>query len=353
MRTDKLGIDQVEAFGAQPPHQQRNARQPDLGLRRGRHHRMVAVAHDDVADAHRDADAARPLDLGAADLDRVAVADIVLDRGRKPRRRHVEIDRPGAKPPPQAEERDREDHRQCRNDDRQPPDPALAGEPALQRRQPIADAVNAGRRSRQQPPRAMAGRLVMVAVPIGVVPVSGCAVGCLVGGLLTRCLGLTIASPRPRGAGARRWDCIAAAIRARPRVAGAPVRGIAANPWIGPVARHLARLLIQRADRRDIDFLVTIFRGRQTCPAAGPNPACRTGPAIALMIDPPKATKGRRMSKKSRKKSPKTASKARILRQNRRRPKRGPPKPARPARRSAKRARRQLPNLRTRPHRKG
>jgi len=44
-------------------------------------------------DAHGDADPARSLDLRAADLNRVAVTDIVFDGRGKPGRRHVEIDR--------------------------------------------------------------------------------------------------------------------------------------------------------------------------------------------------------------------------------------------------------------------
>ena len=68
---------------------------------------VVVVADDDVADAHGDADPPGPLDLGAADLDGVAVADIVLDGSREPGRRHVEIDGTGAKPPPQRAESSR------------------------------------------------------------------------------------------------------------------------------------------------------------------------------------------------------------------------------------------------------
>ena len=90
-----------------------------LGLRRARDDRTVAIADDDVADAHRDADAAGALDLGAADLDGIAVADIFLDRRGKPGRRHVEIDRPGAEPPPQRAEAADEDHHQC--GERRPP----------------------------------------------------------------------------------------------------------------------------------------------------------------------------------------------------------------------------------------
>ena len=73
---------------------------------------LVAVAHDDVADAHGDANSSGPLDLRAADLDRIAVADIVLDRRGQPGRCHIEIDRTGAEPPPQPAETGGEDHRQ-------------------------------------------------------------------------------------------------------------------------------------------------------------------------------------------------------------------------------------------------
>ena len=131
----ELGIDQVEAFGAQPPHQQRHAGKPDLGLRRRGHDGTVVVADDDIADTNGDADPPCPFDLRAADLDGVAVTDILLDRRSKPRRRHVEIDRAGAQPPPQAEETAGKDHRQRRDDDREPPDPAFAGDPPLQRRE--------------------------------------------------------------------------------------------------------------------------------------------------------------------------------------------------------------------------
>src|SRR5207249_2427788 len=65
---------------------------------------------------------------------------------------------------------------------------------------------------------------------------------------------------------------------------------------------------IQRGDGWCVEFLVTILRGHQTCPAAGSVPACLDRAPQYRMIDPPKATKGRRMSKKTRKKSPNTSS---------------------------------------------
>ena len=74
---------------------------------------MIAIANDNVPDAHGHADAAGALDLGTADLDRIAVADIVLDRICQPRRGDVEIDRPGAEPPPQHGEADRCDDEQA------------------------------------------------------------------------------------------------------------------------------------------------------------------------------------------------------------------------------------------------
>ena len=162
----KFGIDQIEALGAQPSHQQRGAGKPHLGLRRARHDGVVAIPDDDVADAHRDTDSAGALDLRAADLDGIAVADIVLDRRGQPRRRHIEIDRTGAEPPPQPAEAAAEDHHQ---------EPRSTTARRLTQRSPashrrnapksIAEPVKAGIGSGQQPARAMARRLVMVRDP--------------------------------------------------------------------------------------------------------------------------------------------------------------------------------------------
>jgi len=78
---------------------------------------------------------------------------------------------------------------------------------------------------------------------------------------------------------------------------------------INTVTRGRAQGLIggprKRADGWCVEFLVTILRGHQTCPAAGANPAARDETRNTLLVDPPKATKGRRMSKKTRKKSSK------------------------------------------------
>ena len=127
----ELGVDEIEALGAQMPHQQTCPRQLHLGLRRGGDDGVVVVADDDVADAHGDPDPPGPLDLGAADLHGVAVADIVLDGGSEPGRRDVEIDGTGAEPPPQRAETADEDDGQGTDHDGQPLQPATA---ASQRR---------------------------------------------------------------------------------------------------------------------------------------------------------------------------------------------------------------------------
>ena len=90
---------------------------------------MVTVTDHDVADSHRDTNPSGPLDLRTADLDRIAMTDIVLDRGRQPGRRHIEIDGPGAEPPPQTAETSGEDDRQHGDHDRHALDPAFAGYP--------------------------------------------------------------------------------------------------------------------------------------------------------------------------------------------------------------------------------
>ena len=74
----------------------------DLGLRRARHDRAVGVAHHDVADAQRRATARVALELRAADLDLMAVAEILLDRRGQPRRGEIELDRAARQPPPQG-----------------------------------------------------------------------------------------------------------------------------------------------------------------------------------------------------------------------------------------------------------
>ena len=158
----EFGIDQIEAFGAKPSHQQRGAGKFYFGFRRGRDDGAVTVPHHDIADADGDADSPGALDLRAADLDGIAVTDIFLDRGRQPGRGHIEIDRTGAEPPPQPAEAAGEDHHQNRDHDGEAFDPAFAGDPTAQAAETIAEPVKAGVRPRQQPARAIARRLVMV-----------------------------------------------------------------------------------------------------------------------------------------------------------------------------------------------
>src|SRR5450756_3007435 len=102
---------------------------------------MVAIPDDDVADAHGNPDPAGTLDLGAADLDRIAVTDIFLDRRRQPRCCHFEIDRTGAKPPPQPAKAAGEDHDQRRDHDRKALYPAFAGKPPAQRAELISNCL--------------------------------------------------------------------------------------------------------------------------------------------------------------------------------------------------------------------
>ncbi len=65
------GIHQIETFGAKLSHQQRGAREPHLGLWRAGDHSVVMIPDNDIADAHRNADSAGALDLGAADFETV------------------------------------------------------------------------------------------------------------------------------------------------------------------------------------------------------------------------------------------------------------------------------------------
>src|ERR1700744_6601309 len=105
----------------------------------------------------------------------------------------------------------------------------------------------------------MGGRLVMIAVPIGVVPFGRIArIGRLVGCLLTRRLSLRLSCQR-LAKPALVDGGLAAAIP--------PLRGLRTplwrhrrQSWVGPVARHRARLLIQRGYRWDRDVRGTIFR---------------------------------------------------------------------------------------------
>ncbi len=130
---------------------------------------MIAIADDNVADTHGDTDLAGALDLRAADLDGVAVPDIFLDRRGEPRRRHVEIDRTRAKPPPQPAETDGEDHHQNGDHGGAALYPAPSAKPPAQPADVIAEPVTPRIRSGQQPARAMTRHLVMVLIPTGII----------------------------------------------------------------------------------------------------------------------------------------------------------------------------------------
>ena len=62
--------------------------------------RAAGIPHHDVAQPQRGAPVVVAFELRAADLDAVAAAEILLDRGGQPRRRHIERDRPAGQPPP-------------------------------------------------------------------------------------------------------------------------------------------------------------------------------------------------------------------------------------------------------------
>ena len=173
------GIDEVEAFGAQPAHQHRRHRQFDFGLRGTGDDGVIAVAHHNVANPYRDPDPAGPLDLGAANLDGVTLADIVLNRVSQPRCRHVEIDRPGAEPPPQRAEAAGHDDQQQHQHHERPLQPAAATRWLY-----AVPSVRIG----QQPARAMIANLLMELIPIGIVPLRRLLTGarnCRLGRLVT------------------------------------------------------------------------------------------------------------------------------------------------------------------------
>ena len=100
----EFGADQIEAFGPHMTAEQAQAGDLDLRLGCARHHRAVGIAHDDVADADRGAAILGPLDLGAADFDALAAAEIVGNGGGEPGGEGVELDRSAGQPPPQAGE---------------------------------------------------------------------------------------------------------------------------------------------------------------------------------------------------------------------------------------------------------
>ena len=104
-----FGADQAQSFGADAPSKQAPAGDPDFRLRRARHDGAFRVAHDDVANAQRDAAGGVALELGAADLDLVAVAEILLDRRSQPRGCDVELDWSAGQAPPKGGHREQDD----------------------------------------------------------------------------------------------------------------------------------------------------------------------------------------------------------------------------------------------------
>lgn len=138
---------------------------------------MIAVAYDNVTDTHSHPDSSGPLDLRTADLDRIALTDIVLDRFDQPRCGHVEIDRSGAEPDPQGAEADAANDQQNAENRRDPLDPAATGQPIANRNQPIAKLMPACALFGQQTVCTMMRGLVMLMIPIGIIPLQGLVIG--------------------------------------------------------------------------------------------------------------------------------------------------------------------------------
>ena len=101
-----LGADQAQAFGANAAGEQAGAGNADFRLRRAGHDGAFRVAHHDVANAQRRASIGIAFELSAADLDFVAVAEIVLDRRGQPGRGDVELDRAAGQAPPERDHRE-------------------------------------------------------------------------------------------------------------------------------------------------------------------------------------------------------------------------------------------------------
>ena len=96
----KFGADEAHALGMQASHQEAGRGDRDFGFGRGRDDRAVGIADQDVANAKRHAAVIVTLDLGAADLDPMTVAERVFDRRGEEWRRHVDRHRAGGKPYP-------------------------------------------------------------------------------------------------------------------------------------------------------------------------------------------------------------------------------------------------------------
>ena len=79
----------------------------------------AGVPHHDVAQPQRGAAVVVAFELRAADLDAVAAAEVLLDRGGEPGRRHIERDRAAGEPPPQRAADDAENGDRGANADRE------------------------------------------------------------------------------------------------------------------------------------------------------------------------------------------------------------------------------------------
>ena len=138
-----VGVDQAEALGARACDQQARAGNADLGLGRHRHRRAAGVAQHDVAQAQRGAALLVALELRAADLDAIAAAEILLDRGGEPGRRQIEHDRAAGEPPPQRAAADQHQHGDHGHGDRGLAHhrmPAVEQEPGIERQPPSGAA---------------------------------------------------------------------------------------------------------------------------------------------------------------------------------------------------------------------
>src|SRR5262249_22927233 len=90
----QFGANEVEAFGTHMAAQQAQARNANLRFGCTCDDRAIGIAHDDIADPHGRTPICGALDLGAADCDPLAAAEILLDGGDKPRAECIELNGP-------------------------------------------------------------------------------------------------------------------------------------------------------------------------------------------------------------------------------------------------------------------
>ena len=107
----QIGTDQIEAFGTRMAGEQARTGEADLGARGARHDAALAVSQDDVADAQGGAAIFVPFEHGAAELDLVATAEVLLDGRGEPWRGEIERNRAAGEAQPQDADRDAEHRR--------------------------------------------------------------------------------------------------------------------------------------------------------------------------------------------------------------------------------------------------